>query len=558
MTKPVAYSYIRFSTPEQLKGDSLRRQLELSEEYAKNHGLALDTSLTLRDLGLSAFHKTNLEKGALGVFVEAVSKGTIKKGSFLLVENLDRLSRATVLDALNLFLEIIKAGITIVTIGDGMKYSQQSIDDNWTQLLISLSIMVRAHEESATKSKRLSAVWGKKRVDAEQSLVTSMVPGWLKVSDGRIVIDEEKAKTVRDIFTMVRNGYGLNLLERKLNVDQVPPIGKAKRWYRSYLNKLVHNPAIIGVYQPMTGRGKARKPVGEPVKRYFPPLISEEEFYATQRAIELRTAKGGRKGVKIANIFSGLCKCGYCGGPMRYVNKNAATKWQYLVCSNAKSGLGCRHVPWNYHEFENTVLSKLAGLDIAAVLKDEKAEEDKNQLESEKAKLDDIRKRIGKLIELAELSEDIPALAARLRGHKEEEQRASEAVRELESKVLAPTSGRKHFEQFRRLRESLDTATDDELIDLRLRVSLELKRFLNRIEIYPEGHEPWSFEMTLIGIQPGKDGRFVAVIFKTGDGRILHGANGMATIWRGPKSAEAVAKASVFPTKLKRSSPNDK
>jgi|GEM_PF-5511149 len=32
MTK--AYSYIRFSTPEQLKGDSLRRQKEASEQYA--------------------------------------------------------------------------------------------------------------------------------------------------------------------------------------------------------------------------------------------------------------------------------------------------------------------------------------------------------------------------------------------------------------------------------------------------------------------------------------------------------------------------------------------
>jgi DNA invertase Pin-like site-specific DNA recombinase len=36
-TKPTAYSYIRFSTPEQIKGDSLRRQVELSEAYAAKH-----------------------------------------------------------------------------------------------------------------------------------------------------------------------------------------------------------------------------------------------------------------------------------------------------------------------------------------------------------------------------------------------------------------------------------------------------------------------------------------------------------------------------------------
>ena len=89
---PTAYSYIRFSTPEQLKGDSLRRQLDLSEKYAIENGLELDTTLKLRDLGLSAYHKVNVEKGALGVFFEAIKDGRIKRGSYLLVESLDRLS----------------------------------------------------------------------------------------------------------------------------------------------------------------------------------------------------------------------------------------------------------------------------------------------------------------------------------------------------------------------------------------------------------------------------------------------------------------------------------
>ena len=39
-----AYSYIRFSTPEQIKGDSLNRQLQLSKSYAKHHNLILDKS----------------------------------------------------------------------------------------------------------------------------------------------------------------------------------------------------------------------------------------------------------------------------------------------------------------------------------------------------------------------------------------------------------------------------------------------------------------------------------------------------------------------------------
>jgi hypothetical protein len=56
---PIAHSYIRFSTPEQAKGDSLRRQTELAEAYCRRNGLTLDTTLMLRDLGLSAFRGKN-------------------------------------------------------------------------------------------------------------------------------------------------------------------------------------------------------------------------------------------------------------------------------------------------------------------------------------------------------------------------------------------------------------------------------------------------------------------------------------------------------------------
>ena len=126
-----AYSYIRFSSPEQEKGDSLRRQIKLSEEYAKKRNLVLDDSMRLTDKGLSAFHGAHKAKGALGEFLKLVEAGKIPKGSVLLVENLDRLSREQVLDALNQFTGIIRAGIKVVTLQDGMEYCQESINENW-------------------------------------------------------------------------------------------------------------------------------------------------------------------------------------------------------------------------------------------------------------------------------------------------------------------------------------------------------------------------------------------------------------------------------------------
>lgn len=108
---PKAYSYVRFSTPEQAKGDSRRRQAELSQKYADEHGLVLDVSLNLYDEGLSGYTSENRHKGALGAFIRAVETGLVRKGSFLLVESLDRLSRDTILEQIGLFTTLINAGM---------------------------------------------------------------------------------------------------------------------------------------------------------------------------------------------------------------------------------------------------------------------------------------------------------------------------------------------------------------------------------------------------------------------------------------------------------------
>ena len=88
---PRAYSYLRFSTPEQMTGDSFRRQSTMAVEYAAKRGLELDQKLTFHDLGVSAYRGKNADTGRLAEFLEAVEAGLVPKGSFLLVEFLDRI-----------------------------------------------------------------------------------------------------------------------------------------------------------------------------------------------------------------------------------------------------------------------------------------------------------------------------------------------------------------------------------------------------------------------------------------------------------------------------------
>jgi hypothetical protein len=42
----IAFSYLRFSSPEQASGDSRRRQLAMAEKYAIDHHLKLDRQLS--------------------------------------------------------------------------------------------------------------------------------------------------------------------------------------------------------------------------------------------------------------------------------------------------------------------------------------------------------------------------------------------------------------------------------------------------------------------------------------------------------------------------------
>jgi len=190
----VAYSYLRISTPEQLRGDGIRRQLERTRAYAATRGLTLDESL--RDIGVSAYKGRNRQSGALAGFLRLVEQGKIPRGSSLIVESLDRLSREKPMQALAQFLALVNAGIEIVTLVDNRVYNAESLDDSGLMLFGSLTVMCRAHDESKTKSDRVGAAWKRKHDRAKEKKVTARCPGWLRLSSSRdkFEIIPEKAK----------------------------------------------------------------------------------------------------------------------------------------------------------------------------------------------------------------------------------------------------------------------------------------------------------------------------------------------------------------------------
>lgn len=344
-----AYSYIRMSSGRQLKGDSLARQLELSEAFAALHDLDLDTSL--RDLGVSAFDGSNRETGALAAFLRKVRAGEIERGSYLLIESLDRLSRDRVMKALRVFQDILEAGIVIATVADGHVYSEESVDENWTQLIVSLAVMSRAHEESARKADRLRAAWKRKRQQSERKL-TARAPSWLKLSADRTtfeIIPERKAVVVR-ILEELASGIGRDKIARRLNAEGVLPWGGGREWHGGTIQKVTDTAAVIGRFQPhrlettiVGGLKRQRRiPVGEPIEGYFPRIVSDDLWQQARAASDCRSRAGpgnagGRRGTVFSNLLSGLPRCASCGSPMNYRDRGLRSTVVF-ICSGHRNG----------------------------------------------------------------------------------------------------------------------------------------------------------------------------------------------------------------------------
>ena len=122
--KKKCYSYIRWSSDKQSGGSTLARQLKTAHEIADEQDLEL---VEMIDSGISAFKGKNAKDGELGRFIDAVENKLIPKDSWLVVENLDRLSREAILSAQRLFTTLLELGITVVTGMDKKIYSRKSV-----------------------------------------------------------------------------------------------------------------------------------------------------------------------------------------------------------------------------------------------------------------------------------------------------------------------------------------------------------------------------------------------------------------------------------------------
>jgi DNA invertase Pin-like site-specific DNA recombinase len=490
---PRIYSYVRFSSERQLKGDSLRRQNELIDKYTKEKGYKLDSEFRYVDVGISAFKGRNLKEGKLRHFIEAIREKKVPEGSILLIESLDRLTRLEPLEALTVFLEIINAGVTIVTLIDGIEHSKdQPPERRMINLIISTTSLCRAHDESSTKSTRLKKAWEQKRRDIKLKYYTSRVPCWLSLPKGAIkpIVDPAKTEIVKKIFELCLAGNHAEGIARRFHRDGVPILGKGKAWTFSFVAQILRNPAVTGEFTPNRMENGKRVSAGTTISGYYPEIISKDEFNRVQFIMDSRSRckRGGRVSPKAGSLFRKVLFCGYCGAPVYRTAKGRfykGTLRRTLLCRNAKEGTGCFYVGWEYDEFEKSFLA--AATELRHAMKDKfdgrPIREELQSLAGEEA---DLSKRMEKQLNISDVAdqsgENAPKeLLNRIKTLSKQLEEVRRAKADNEKKLAAGMEGTTPLLELEELLKKLE----DEKI--RLVVSDLIGQIFQRIDLFPAG-----------------------------------------------------------------------
>lgn len=294
------------------------------------------------------------------------------------------------------------------------------------------------------------------------------------------------------MFELAATGAGSYRIAIEFNRKGHPTFGGAAAWQSSYVSKTLRNEAVVGTWQPhKVADGKA-VPVGDPIPNYFPAVIDKTLWLTVQRVTIPRNSPGA-KGRHFTNLFTGICRCGACGGPMHVFSvAKKSRRFSYLVCSSKARGLGCTaERNFRLDLIEDAVLRTI-DVDVERIVADGDAQARARTLGAQLGEAEyrhDLVARSQATI-LASLDyatpETMPIVMGRLNAKTAEMQSAAEEVTRLKAEFALNRQSRGDVAaNLVRLRGTLAAAAAEEKYDLRQRLSNLLKEFISRLECDP-------------------------------------------------------------------------
>ena len=473
--KTKLYSYIRFSSMRQNDGSSYERQIRMAREVAAKYDLELVNDY--QDLGVSAFKGANSKTGALSRFLDAIGR-SVPVGSWLFIENLDRLSRADIVSAQELFLSIIRRGITIVTGMDNKIYSLDTVTANPMDLMFSILLFIRGNEESQTKRNRTNSsalIKIKAHQENPQNPAVAIEEigknmWWTDTTSGYVLPHPVFFPIVQEVVELRRNGRSTAEILDHLNATYTPPPAASHKrhsnWSRAMIERLFHTRALIGIKEISVDGVKYE------LKDYYPRVLDDAEFYHLKKSIGVRACNyGDKEEVKPIPLLSGvgLLKCEHCGSAMVKVKGTNKRPNQYRYSCDAMRSIriACVHTNWSFRgdQLEKAVLQLLA--DKIWI-----AEDKANPVPALKVQVDEISRKIDNLITLSAMTGATKELADQITTLNSERETLYNQIKMAEEEMYSVDSqGWEKLAEF-----DLEDVYNEERLKVRFKIKQALKR----------------------------------------------------------------------------------
>ena len=197
----------------------------------------------------------------------------------VLTKSISRFGRDTV-ETLTAINKLKASGVRVI-------FEQENLDTDEVDSDLMISIMESfAQAENESRSENIRMGLAMRAANGTSGLYKRKLYGYTKNINGELVIDEEQAKNVRDIFRWYLDGASvLGIIKKLYDAGILSPTGKEK-WNKRTIETMLSNEKYTGT---VTLLDSATQEYEYQMKECIPPIITESEFRAVQEEKKKRS-----------------------------------------------------------------------------------------------------------------------------------------------------------------------------------------------------------------------------------------------------------------------------